>query len=80
MGCMVPQPFAAGGNRSYPEFLGHNRRPAVPGVFYLDKESFAEKSHVARDSGEQGRSSNLDWSPLQVHNIIIDILCCMDLS
>jgi hypothetical protein len=25
IGCMVPQPFDARGNRSYPEFLGHNR-------------------------------------------------------
>jgi hypothetical protein len=37
MGCMFPQPFAAGENQSYSEFLGRNRRPAVPGVFYPDK-------------------------------------------
>jgi hypothetical protein len=31
-GCMVPLPYAAGGNRSYLEDLGCNRRPAVPRV------------------------------------------------
>jgi hypothetical protein len=35
-GCMVPQPYAAGGNRSYPGVLGHNQRPTVPGVNYPD--------------------------------------------
>jgi hypothetical protein len=37
MGSKVPQPFAAGGNQSYPEFLGHNRQPTVLGVNYPDK-------------------------------------------
>jgi hypothetical protein len=31
---LVPQPFAARGNRSYPEFLGRNWRPVVPEVNY----------------------------------------------
>jgi hypothetical protein len=34
--CMVPQPYAAWGNRSYPGVLGHNRWPAVPRVNYPD--------------------------------------------
>jgi hypothetical protein len=35
--CMVPQPFIAGRNRSYPRFyLGRNRRPTVPGENYPD--------------------------------------------
>jgi hypothetical protein len=36
MGCMVPQPIAARGNRSYSEVLGCNRRPVVPEVNYPD--------------------------------------------
>jgi hypothetical protein len=36
MGCMVPQPYAAIGNWSYPEILGHNRQPMVPRVNYPD--------------------------------------------
>jgi hypothetical protein len=32
MVCMVPQPYAAVGNRLYPGVLGHNWRPTVPGV------------------------------------------------
>jgi hypothetical protein len=37
MGCMVPQLYAAVGNRSYPGVLGHNRRPMVPRVIYPDR-------------------------------------------
>jgi hypothetical protein len=36
MGSLVPELFAAGGNLSYQEFLGHNRWPAVPRVNYPD--------------------------------------------
>jgi hypothetical protein len=35
-GRMVPQPFAAGGNRSYLKFWAVAKRPAVPGVLNLD--------------------------------------------
>jgi hypothetical protein len=34
MGSMVPQPYAAGGNRSNLGVLGHNRRLMVPKVNY----------------------------------------------
>jgi hypothetical protein len=37
MGCVVPQPHAAVGNRSYLGVLGRNQRPVVPGVFYPDR-------------------------------------------
>jgi hypothetical protein len=30
-GCMVPQPFAARGNRSYPEFWAITGNPRYPG-------------------------------------------------
>jgi hypothetical protein len=33
----------------------------------FEEEPFVEKSRVARDSGDRGISSDLDWSPLQVH-------------
>jgi hypothetical protein len=36
IGCMVPQPYAAGGSRSYPDVLGCTQRPIVPGVNYPD--------------------------------------------
>jgi hypothetical protein len=36
IGCMVPQPYAAGGNRSYPGVLGRNQWPAVPRLNYPD--------------------------------------------
>jgi hypothetical protein len=36
MGCMVPQPCAAEGNRSYAGVLGCIWRPAVPRVNYPD--------------------------------------------
>jgi hypothetical protein len=36
-GCMVPQPYAARGNRSYLGVLCHNRRPVVPRVNYPDR-------------------------------------------
>jgi hypothetical protein len=31
MGCMVPQPFAAGGNRSHPKFWVISDAPRYPG-------------------------------------------------
>jgi hypothetical protein len=37
MGCMVPQSFAAGGNRSYSEFCTITGVPRYPGYFYPDK-------------------------------------------
>jgi hypothetical protein len=37
MGCVIPQPYADVGNRSYPGVLGHNRQPTVPEVIYPDK-------------------------------------------
>jgi hypothetical protein len=37
MGSMVLQPFATGGNRLYPEFLGRNWHPTVPEVNYPDR-------------------------------------------
>jgi hypothetical protein len=39
-GCLLPRPFAAGGNRSYPGFLGRNRWLMVPRVNYPDKQVF----------------------------------------
>jgi hypothetical protein len=53
MGCMVPQPYAAGGNRSYPGVLGRNRRPVAPGVNYPNNSPRA-----LRWAG--GRSRSLD--------------------
>jgi hypothetical protein len=39
MGCTIPQPFTAGGNRPYSEVLGHNRWPVISGVNYTDTTS-----------------------------------------
>jgi hypothetical protein len=36
MGCMVPQPFATGGNQSYPEFWTVSGGPRYPG--YLPRQ------------------------------------------
>jgi hypothetical protein len=33
MGCMIPHPFAAGGNRSYPEFRVVTDDPQYPYIF-----------------------------------------------
>jgi hypothetical protein len=33
MGCMIPQPFAAGGNRLYAEFWAITGDPQYPGYF-----------------------------------------------
>jgi hypothetical protein len=35
-GCLVPQPFATGGNRLYPVLLGYNWRLIVPELKYPD--------------------------------------------
>jgi hypothetical protein len=37
IGCMVPELYAAGGNRSYLGVLGHNRWLVVPEINYLDR-------------------------------------------
>jgi hypothetical protein len=37
MGYMVPQSYAAVGNRSYPGVLDRNQRATIPGVIYPDK-------------------------------------------
>jgi hypothetical protein len=50
----------------------------VASRFPVLEEPFAEKSRVARDSGDRGISSNLDWSPLQVHNMMAAIFCFAD--
>jgi hypothetical protein len=40
MGCMIPHPFAAGGNRSYPEFRVVTDDPQYPYIFiYIYIES-----------------------------------------
>jgi hypothetical protein len=54
MGCMVPQPLAAGGNRSS-RFLGRNRRPTVPGVLDLDKFRTRCSSHTRDNVSTKGR-------------------------
>jgi hypothetical protein len=36
MGCMVPQPFVARGNRSYTNFFAITSSLQYPGVFYPD--------------------------------------------
>jgi hypothetical protein len=38
-GCLVPQPFVAGGNRSYIYFLGHNQRPTVLEAMQLSSQA-----------------------------------------
>jgi hypothetical protein len=40
-GCMVPQPFAVGGNQLYLEVLGCNWRPMLPGVNYANRMRLA---------------------------------------
>jgi hypothetical protein len=39
MGCMIPQPFAAGGNRSYLEFRVVTDDPQYPYIFiYIESK------------------------------------------
>jgi hypothetical protein len=45
---MVPQPYAAVGNRSYLGVLGRNRQPTVPGVIYPDSSPEPSVERVAR--------------------------------
>jgi hypothetical protein len=45
MRCMVPQPYAAVGNRLYPGVLGHNWWPTVLEVIYPDIDIFTFRRH-----------------------------------
>jgi hypothetical protein len=44
LGCIIPQPYATGGNQSYLGVMGHNRWPVLPGVNYPDTASIRARS------------------------------------
>jgi hypothetical protein len=48
MGCMVPQPFAAGGDRSYPKFWAVTGSPWYPGYKTLKVAPAPSIERVAR--------------------------------
>jgi hypothetical protein len=52
-GCMVPKPFATGGNRPYSDVLGCNRRLVVTGVNYLDTAAQSLNLEVPKDPRSQ---------------------------
>jgi hypothetical protein len=51
MRCIVPQPYATGGNRPYPGVLGRNRWLAVPGVNYPDRALYTHLLEVIIENG-----------------------------
>jgi hypothetical protein len=68
-GCMVPQLFAAGGNRSYLEFLGHNWWPMVPGVNYPDSPTSRSFSTAAKVLSRQRSTVARFHAPLMSYPI-----------